>query len=113
MARKQREYVTFGDATFEVVAHKDKMAFYHNVRQYRTLDECYSRCSDLKRGIYREWADYFLDTFGAAGTHFGVISYNCMMFTFGAQTLVKYNGQLCDADFYITKTRQEVTIYDL
>ena len=110
---KKSEFVTFGKHTFKVVAHKDRMAFYHDVRQYRTLDECYDRPSDAKRSIYRAWKDYFIDTFGAIGTHSGVLGYNCMQFTFGCSTLVKYNGALCDAEFYITKTRQEVTLYDL
>ena len=110
---KRTEYVTYGEHTFKVVAHKDRCAFYHGVYRYRTLDECYDRPSDTKRSIYRAWKDYFLDTFGAIGTHCGIISFNYMMFTFGCDTMVKYNGGLCDASFYITKTRNEVILYDL
>lgn len=110
---KNIEYVTFGEHTFKVVAHKSRMSFYHSYNNYKTLDECYSRPSDAKRGIYRAWKDYFIDTFGAIGTHCGVLGYNCMMFTFGCSTLIHYNHELVDAEFYITKTRQEITIYDL
>lgn len=111
---KRKEWLVIGDETF-TVSHASVNDF--KVRNcFRELYMCYDRPSDAKKYIYGEWEDFFRTCntdvlpycYGS-----GVISYNCMMFTYGADCDIIYEGEYRRASFYITKTRNEVTIYDL
>lgn len=110
---KRSEYLTIDGYDFKVT-HKAMQSYYGHGYNYRLLSDCYARPSIAKQRIFEHWCNFFYEHFNAyGGMYCGIISYNCMMFTFGAQALIDYNGETVDAEFYITKTRQEVTIYDL
>lgn len=110
-----KEFWTIGKETFRVF-HAPVTEFMVR-NHYRHLDSCYDRASYAKHCIFNYWEDFFRSfenrneivyTYNS-----GVSSYNCMMFTFGACCDIMHNGESRRAIFYITKTRQEVTIYDL
>lgn len=108
---KQKERILLTESEgFTVVAHKPEQEFEQKI--YARLFGCYQNPSQMKCNIYHYWAEIF-QRFTMTCYSSGVNSYNCMMFTFGADCLVMYHGRVVPARFYITKTRQEVTIYDL
>ena len=111
-----KETIVLKNETF-VVTHKPFSDYESNSSRVRelTLDSCYERPSRAKENIFDYWFRFFCpDTYSIVHTsRDGIQSYNCMMFTYGAASVINYNGVQTMAIFYITKTRQEVTIYDL
>lgn len=111
---KRKEFLTIGDSTFKVT-HAPVTVF--KVRNcFRELVNCYSRPSDAKKCIYGEWENFFRSENGDVLTYCygsGIISYNCMIFTYGADCDIIYNGEYHRASFYITPSYNYVTIYDL
>lgn len=105
---KRAEYLDFHGETFKVHHALQSDA---RVRCRQLLEDCYQRPSIYKVGIFNGWAHFFEETCEHV-YDLGVDSYNCMMFTFGCDADIEYNGNFVQATFYITKTRQEVTIYD-
>lgn len=68
---------------------------------FRTVDDCYERPSSVKRAIFEDWFQFFVEH----GGYCTVSSYNCMMFTLDG--ILEHEGKSYRA--YITKTRQELT----
>lgn len=82
--------------------------------EYRSLDDCYSKPSALKREIYIDWCEWFaeLASNNISDYEYGkmtILSYNCNIFTLCAEVYNKI-GELIGY-LYITKTRQEFRIF--
>lgn len=101
-----KQYIKFNSETFEVKKLKCEPVYL----DYKTLDDCYTNPSKIKRVIYNDWLEWFdelnLDNpteyeFG----HLTVLSYNTIMFTLGVEVYNKL-GELI-GQLYITKTKQE------
>lgn len=111
-----KETIVLKGETF-TVTHKDFSDYELDKMRVRelSLESCYERPSKAKENIFDYWWRFFCpDTYSIVHTsRDGIQSYNCMMFTYGAVSTINYNGVQVMAIFYITKTRQEVTIYDL
>lgn len=113
---KRIEYVTINGETFREFHFKKED--YNGSEHYQHLLYCYDRPSKIKRNIYAYWENYFYGN-RDIWEHIwstGVKSFNCMMFTFGASVELGkwYNpDEPIQAKIYITKTRQEIYIYDL
>ena len=74
------------------------------------IEYCYTRPSEIKKAIYRECITrtYEIEKhFGVMCHNYGVVSYNCMMFTYGA--IFKKNGENV-MYYHETKTRRELYI---
>ena len=110
---KRREFLTIGNHEF-LVHHKSVNDFviYNHLRD---IYDCYVRPSNIKVSIYHDWEDFFRSENRDVITYCynsGVASYNCMMFTYGACCDIIYNDEFRRATFIITKTREEVFIFD-
>ena len=114
--RRVKEFIEIGGTQFEVF-HAPKKDRLHVVG-YKPLHKCYQRPSISKYRIFdgwERWLYYNQDTRDIlTWVHdSGIISYNTMMFTWGCHADIEYNGGLEECSIYVTKTRQEITIYDL
>lgn len=101
-----KQYIELNNRTFEVKKLKGEV----RSLEYRTLDDCYAKPSSLKRAIYDDWDEWFVElaNCGQSGYGYGlftVLSYNIMMFTLGAEVYNKV-GELIGY-LFITKTRHE------
>ena len=99
-------HIELNNRTFEVKKLKGEV---HSLG-YRTLDDCYAKPSSLKRAIYDNWNKWLVELVNSEKSDydyglFTVLSYNCMMFSLGAEVYNKV-GELIGY-LYITKTRQE------
>lgn len=83
------KYVTLNGIEFKVITPKTDNYDYYNklfdLRDYKTLSDCYARPSEAKRNIYAWWKYWFASLFGIDGLSFkqfcGIRSYNGFMFT--------------------------------
>lgn len=92
------EIVKIGNENFKVC--KPIVASAVLEPSFKALSLCYEKPSIAKQEIYGYWCDWAMEN---NFDECGVVSYNSMMFTFGA--VGRYHGKLCYV--YITKTRQE------
>ena len=111
----KKEYMLIGGYNFQVF-HKSLLDW--NIYNcYHDLYNCYQHPSIYKHNIYYFWSDFVCrisDDYPIKYVYsYGVKTYNCMQFTFGADIDIYYNDWERKARIYITKTRQELTIYDL
>lgn len=102
-----KHYIELNNRFFEVKKLKGKV----HPLEYRSLDDCYNKPSALKRDIYNDWCKWLVEfAFDESSDYeYGiltVLSYNCMIFTLGAEVYNK-KGELIGY-LYITKTRQEL-----
>lgn len=85
---------------FEVIHSKKTSDFvkWHTTHERaHTLEECYSRPSDAKRAIFKEWNEWAADTWPVV-YQFGITSYNGFRFTLSAL----YDGELGEGFIQIT-----------
>lgn len=107
--RPKKEFITIGTETFEkkkdIELKEITLDNYINTMRNttKTLDMCYGRPSEIKRDIYNKWYNTLRENTQDL-LDFGVLSYNCNMFTIGAT--IKLNDKYYS--IYITKTRQEI-----
>lgn len=94
--------ITINGENFKVMKKTVKPLQFDN---FYELYSCYARPSDAKKGIYDYWNNFFTEC-GAGYSEHGIVSSNCMMFTYGGYVVVD------DVEYYlyITKTRQEAYI---
>ena len=92
---KKRERIEINGVNFII---ENTTVLDDNRRYFRTLYECYERPSKYKEAIYDDWCNYFAGL--GCILECGIVSYNCMQFTFGAY--FTYNAQKYYA--YITKS---------
>lgn len=74
------------------------------------INGCYARPSEIKKTIYRECVarTYEIEKhFGVNCHEYGVLSYNCMMFTYGA--IFEKDGEIV-MFYHETKTRRELYV---
>ena len=91
---KRKQYINIDGEYFTI---ENKTATRSNLYA-RTLYQCYDKPSFAKINIYDFWYDYFSKN-GAKDFNHGIVSYNCMQFTYGGY--IEYNNQLYYA--HITK----------
>lgn len=93
-----------------ITIHGEEFKVYHSIEQakcvpyrtfYRTLYQCYDKCSSKKHEYYKKWCDWF-NKMGS--TKYGVYSANRHYFTMGGEVTF-LGGQYY---VYISKTRQEL-----
>lgn len=72
------------------VKKKGSITFYVK-NLFRNLTDCYTRPSDRKKAIWREWREFFTELDSYTGGCF-VNSYNCNVFTIG--NTIRFNGTL-------------------
>ena len=86
MTKKKR--YTIENETFTIenktVSNKARVDF-------KSLDMCYDRPSAIKQSIYDDWYNWF-NTYGVKYMGHGIISHNCMQFTYAGY--VSINGEL-------------------
>lgn len=117
---KRKEFMVIDGITYRVYHDLYVNGKMCGASHYKHLDTCYARPSITKRAIFNEWEDFFRGIkhskeypsisycYGS-----GVVSYNCNIFTYGADCdILMPDGWTRHASFYITPTRNEVTIYD-
>lgn len=68
------------------------------------LSNCYLKCSNAKRSIYREWLEWACEN--DCIKNFGISSYNCMMFTL----TTTYDKTNIDNIIYITPSHNNFII---
>lgn len=102
-----KHYIELNNRTFEVKKLKGKV----QPLEYRSLYDCYNKPSSLKKDIYSDWYKWLVELTFDESSDYGygiltVLSYNCMIFTLGAEV---YNKK-CEliGYLYISKTRQEL-----
>lgn len=95
---KRWENLTIDGVNFKVDTRRTAIA---PIRSFRTVDDCYERPSSVKRAIFNDWHEFFVEH----GGYCSVAAYNCTMFTLDG--VLEYDGKQYRA--YITKTRQELT----
>lgn len=72
------------------------------------VEDCYGRCSDTKREIWKDWLRWAYDLGrqdGINSVDLWISSSNCMMFTIGGE-ITYTTGEV--QYIYITKTRHEI-----
>lgn len=101
-------YIELNNVTFKVRHFKGEL---RPIKEVRTLTDCYTRPSEVKKQIYSYWFNWYLtvDSPDYQIVNMSIQSYNANMFTirmdvFDVKTHV-FIGYI-----YITKTRQEFWI---
>ena len=87
------------------VKKKGSISFY-NECMCRTLDDCYAKPSDIKKAIWKEWCEFFRPFYSNFAIGCFVNSYNCMVYTIGAQIEVDnvhYNVLITPVHNYIAE----------
>lgn len=102
--KNQKEYQVFNGERFEIIHTGVELGSI----PYRDIWDCYERPSRWKVEIFADWSKWAHDTPGFGYPQ--ISSYNCQMFT-----LVGWHydeNYEIDGHYYITKTRQELYLYD-
>lgn len=74
MAKRRYEKIDLFGKSFELDTKQTKG---YAPITYRDIDDCYGRCSETKRHIWRQWESWF----NANNGYCSVFTYNCNFFT--------------------------------
>lgn len=96
-----KKYIKIDGISFEVKNNLNVKNSY----ELKRLDDCYNNCSSTKNYVYNEWLKFVNNNGG--GYHYGVASYNCMMFTFDA--MIEFDGK----NYYIHITKSNNYIMEV
>ncbi len=104
---RKKEQLNIGGKVFDVV----NVTGLPKVR-YSHICEAYDVPSISKQEIWNEWVDWFYQNSTEFYDYIGIASRNCFMFTICGRITTRDNKETESYCFYITKTRQEIWVFD-
>ena len=104
---RKKEQVNIGAKVFDVVNGSGLP-----VVRYSDIKSAYDRPSITKQQLWSEWVEWFTNNSTEFYDYIGVSSRNGFMFTICGRITTKENRGTQSYCFYITKTRQEVWLFD-